>query len=230
LLLALDRGRGRGEEGRGRRVGTGRLGDELYLVAHDDVTGRPRLHPRAAALGVAAGLLAELMLGGQLTAGPDATLAAAADAPAPGDALAARVLARVAAEREPLGIRDWLAFLARTAGTDVASRLAQAGYLEAVPARWPLGRDRWIPVDQSRAFAAVVRARSALDPARPLAVPAAALAGLADAAGLRPLLLQYAPAPARDPGEVTAVLPPGLRDLITHARAAADSALLAGRT
>jgi hypothetical protein len=112
----------------------------------------------------------------------------------------------------------------------VASRLAQAGYLQPVPARWPLGRDRWVPADQSQAFAAVVRARSALDPARPLTVPAAALAALADAAGLRPLLRQYAPPAARSPGELTAALPPGVRDLIAHARAAADSALLAGRT
>jgi hypothetical protein len=210
--------------------GTGRLGDELYLAAHDDVTGKPRLRPRAVALGVAAALLAELMLGGQLTAAPDTTLAAVPDAPAPGDALAAWVLGQVAAEREPLGTRDWLAFLARTAAADVAGRLAQAGYLEPAPARWPRGRDRWVPADQSKAFAAVVRARSALDPARPLTVPAAALAALADAAGLRPLLLQYAPAAARQPGELTAVLPPGVRDLIAHARAAADSALLAGRT
>jgi Golgi phosphoprotein 3 (GPP34) len=210
--------------------GTGRLADELYLAAHDDVTGKPRLHPRAVALGIAAGLLAELMLGGQLTVARGGTLAAVPDAPAPGDALAARVLARVAAEREPLGMRDWLAFLARTAAAEVAGRLERAGYLEPVPVRWPLGRDRWVPADQSRAFAAVVRARSALDPARPLTVPAAALAALAGASGLRPLLLQYAPAAARSPGEITAVLPPGVRDLIAHARAAADSALLAGRT
>ncbi|HMH91658.1 MAG TPA: GPP34 family phosphoprotein [Streptosporangiaceae bacterium] len=210
--------------------GTGRLADELYLAAHDDVTGKPRLHPRAVALGIAAALLAELMLGGQLTPAPDGTLAAAPDVPAPADALAGQVLAQVAAEQEPLGTRDWLAFLSQTAAADVAGRLAQAGYLEPVPGRWPRSRDRWVPADQSKAFAAVVRARSALDPARPLTVPAAALAALADAAGLRPLLLQYAPAAARQPGELTAVLPLGMRDLIAHARAAADSALLAGRT
>ena len=75
------------------------------------------------------------MLGGQLTAARDRTLGAVTDAPAPGDALTARVLAQVAAEREPLGTRDWLAFLSQTAAADVAGRLAQAGYLEPVPAR-----------------------------------------------------------------------------------------------
>ena len=145
--------------------GTGRPADDLYLVAHDDVTGRLRLHSRAAALGIAAALLAELMLGGQLTAAPGATLAAVKGAPAPGDALAARILGQVTAEREPLSTRDWLAFLARTAPADVAGRLAQAGYLQPVPARWPLGRDRSVPADQSRAFAPVVRARTALNPA-----------------------------------------------------------------
>lgn len=176
-------------------AGTGRLADELCLVAHDDVTGRLRLHSRAAALGIAAALLAELMLGGQLTAAPGGTLAAVKGAPAPGDMLAARILGQVTAEPGPLSMRDWLAFLARTAPADVAGRLEQAGYLQPTPARWFWGRDRWVPADQSRAFAAVVRGRTALDPARPLTVPAAALAALADAAGLRPLLRRLARLP-----------------------------------
>jgi hypothetical protein len=91
-------------------------------------------------------------------------------------------------------------------------------------------RDRWVPADRSQAFAAFVRARAALDPARPLTIPAATLTAFAHAAGLWPLLRRYVPGPAHAPGEITAVLPPGLRDLIAHARAAADSALLAGRT
>src|SRR5512141_1490035 len=39
------------------------LANDFYLVAHDDRSGRCRIPARAAALGLAAGLLAELVLG-----------------------------------------------------------------------------------------------------------------------------------------------------------------------
>ena len=37
-----------------RLSGTGRVGDDLYLMAHDDVTGKPLLETRGLALGLAA--------------------------------------------------------------------------------------------------------------------------------------------------------------------------------
>ena len=43
--------------------GTGRLADDLYLMAHHELTGRPFVQPRALGTGLAGGLLAELMLG-----------------------------------------------------------------------------------------------------------------------------------------------------------------------
>ncbi len=42
--------------------GTGRVANDLYLVAHHEVSGRPYVQPRALGLGLAGGLLAELML------------------------------------------------------------------------------------------------------------------------------------------------------------------------
>jgi hypothetical protein len=99
-------------------AGTGRLADDLYLIAHHDRTGRLLLSPRAAGLGLAGALLAELMLAGaiQITAGT----VTAGPCP-PGDALAAGVLGQVAAEqRHPA--QEWLAFLARTAPAKVAGR------------------------------------------------------------------------------------------------------------
>ena len=46
------------------RWGTGRLADDLYLLAHHEMTGKPHLQPRALGLGLAGALLAELMLAG----------------------------------------------------------------------------------------------------------------------------------------------------------------------
>ena len=41
------------------------LADQFFLIAHEDRTGRSRLHPRATGLGLAAALLGELMLTGR---------------------------------------------------------------------------------------------------------------------------------------------------------------------
>ena len=50
--------------------GTGRVADDLYLMAHHEVSGRPLLQPRALGTGLAAALLAELMLGGSIVLRP----------------------------------------------------------------------------------------------------------------------------------------------------------------
>lgn len=42
--------------------GTRLVGDDLYLMAHDDRTGKPLLPPRPLGTGLAGALLAELML------------------------------------------------------------------------------------------------------------------------------------------------------------------------
>src|SRR5207245_2542451 len=44
--------------------GTGLVADDLYLMAHGDRTGRPRLQPRPLGIGLAGALLTELMLAG----------------------------------------------------------------------------------------------------------------------------------------------------------------------
>src|SRR5258708_10794042 len=46
-----------------RLGGTGLLADDLWLLAHHEVTGRPLLHTRPLGLGLAAGLLGALMTG-----------------------------------------------------------------------------------------------------------------------------------------------------------------------
>jgi Golgi phosphoprotein 3 (GPP34) len=210
-----------------RLTGTGRLADDLYLMAHHDVTGRPYLQPRATGLGLSGALLAELMLAGQLLAGPGGV--ALTGYGRPGDRLAGQVLSHLAAERERHRAGEWLAFLGRTAIADVAVRLAEAGYLTRRPARRPWRGERWIPADPDCAFAPFSRARSALDPARPLLIPGAALAGLAAACGLGPRLLAYAPSRGRRVEDAVAALPPGLRYLIAQTQAAVDSAVLAHR-
>jgi Golgi phosphoprotein 3 (GPP34) len=209
-------------------AGTGRLADDLYLMAHNDSTGRPYLQPRATGLGLAGALLAELLLAGGAGISSDGTVTAGGAPPA--DQLMAQIQNQITGECEPLPAGEWLQFLGRTAAGDVGRRLAGAGYLIGAPRRpWRAGR--WVPADPDCAFMPLNRARSALDSTRAPAGYAAALAGLAAACGLETRLLAYAPsAPGRrSPQEAAALLPVPLRELIAQTQAVVDSAVLAQR-
>src|SRR6266699_3288876 len=141
-----------------RLSGTGRLADDLYLLAHHEVTGKPHLQPRAAGLGLAGALLAELMLSGKIYLQPDRIMVA--DRSPPQDGLAQSVLGLVVSEPGQLAARDWLLFLARTAAEDVALRLEQSGYLTRISSRRPWRGERWAPVDSDCAFAPFLRVKS----------------------------------------------------------------------
>jgi Golgi phosphoprotein 3 (GPP34) len=209
--------------------GTGRLADDLSLMAHNDVTGRPYLQPRATGIGLAGALLAELTITGNLDVIPQ-EVAVISTAP-PGDRLLGDVLGQIAGEREPHAPGEWLQVLAHTATAGVAQRLAGAGYLRQVSSRLPWRAGRWVPSDSDCAFMPLTRARAALDASRPVSVHAAALAGLAAACGLETRLLAYAP-PARgrrSPQEAAGLLPPALREVVAQTQAAVDTAVMALR-
>jgi len=207
-------------------TGTGRLADDLYLMAHHEISGKPLLQPRAVGLGLAGALLAELMLLGSIRLGPGG-VAVAAPTP-PGEPLADSVLRVVLGEPEQRPARDWLLYLARTAAADVARRLARSGYLASARRGWR--GERWIPVDAECAFVPLARVKSALDPSRPLNVHGAALAGLAGACGLGARLALYLPPKTgRAVTEAVQRLDPEMRELIAQTQAAVDSALLSHR-
>ena len=209
-------------------AGTGRVADDLFLMAHDEVSGRPYLSPRAAGLGLAGGLLAELVLGGHAGVGDGGIVLAGRAVPA--DGLARAVLDAVAGQARRYGLREWLAFLARASERDVGLRLARAGYLREARGWWLRGRCGWAPADPDCAFAAVVRARAALDVSRPCPAGQVVLAGLAGACGLGSRFLQYGPPDARSCLDAAVRgLSPDLRDLVAWTQAAADSAVLSYR-
>ncbi len=212
-----------------RLNGTGLLADDLYLLAHHDVTGRPFLQPRAAGLGLAGALLGELVLTGSISFLADG-IEIVSPTP-PDDGLARHVLDLALRERERHPVRDWLMFLAATAEHDVARRLGQAGYLIQASSRLPRRTGRWIPADPDCAFAPLVRVRAALDPTHPATVANAALAGMAAACGLGPRILPYGPPGARRQLDQTVrQLGPDLRELIAQTQAAVDGAVLSHRT
>ncbi len=209
-------------------AGTGLVADDLYLMAHHDLTGRPLLQPRPLGLGLAGALLAELMLGGGIDLRYDSMLLAARTWAA--DDLARRVRDQIATEPEPRPLTEWLAYLARTAPADVAARLERAGYLTRVRSWVPWRPGRLVPADPDWAFGPLLRIRSALDRARPFDPREAVLAGLAIAGGLGYRLDQYLTPSDRSLEEAVGYLGPELRELIAQTQAAVDSALLTHRT
>lgn len=208
--------------------GTGRLADDLYLMAHHEVSGRPHLQARAIGLGLAGALLAELMLTDMIRIAAGAVVTAGH--PTTDDQLGRDVLHQMASEHQERPVRDWLAFLARTAARDVALRLARSGYLSQASTRRPWRGERWVPVDSDCAFAPVTRVKTALDPSRSATAAGVALAGLAAGCGLGSRLSLYLPPGAyRHLDAAVHQLDPGLREVIAQTQAAVDSALLAHR-
>ena len=208
--------------------GTGLVADDLYLMAHGDRTGRPRLQPRPLGIGLAGALLAELMLAGWIGLRRDSAVVII-----PGvsqdTVMRHALMKQIADEPGPQLVQAWLRFLARGAARDVALRLEQAGYLEHVRSWIPGRQGRWVPVNPDWAFAPMPRVRSALDPGRPVTPYGAALAGLAVACGLRFLLDQYQTHGGRTVEDAVAAVGPGLQELISQTQMAVDSAVLSHR-
>ena len=173
-----------------RLTGTGRLADDLYLMAHHDVTGKPLLQPRAIGLGLAGALLAELVRLGKIRLVPGGL--AVADAAPPEDALADSVLGLMLGEPEQHPAQDLAAVPGPHRGGGRGPPAGAVGLPDLDPrGAWRGGR--WVPVDADCAFAPLARVKSALDPSRTLNVHGAALAGLAAACGLGSRLSLYLP-------------------------------------
>ncbi len=207
--------------------GTGLVADDFFLLAHDNVTGRPRLHARVTGIGLAGALLTELILLGRtdLRAG----VLVAVDDRRPADPLLAGLLGRIAAEQQPHQVGAWLAFLAPGVAAEVGQRAARNGLLVRASRRG-LGRGiRWAPADSSAAAWPAARLRMLLARAEPMSVGDVSLAGLAVACGLVEYLLWDVPPQARQYLDyVVSTLAVPLRELVTETETAARNAVPTG--
>ncbi|WP_162908278.1 GOLPH3/VPS74 family protein [Allorhizocola rhizosphaerae] len=197
------------------------LADEFYLIAHEDTTGQPRLHAKAAGFGVAAALLAELYLQGNVTI--DAEGVKVLSAATPPDLLAHTVLDHLMGEAQRHPLRDWLAFLGRTAVEDVANRLTRAGVLQLVQTRRLFAVNRtFVPVAINDAAWPHARVASRLARRQPMDPKDQILAGLAFATGLtREMLWDDAQqASQAHLAQVIAGLPAPMRTLVAETEVA----------
>ena len=209
--------------------GTGLVADDLYLLGHEESSGKPLLQPSALGTGLGGALLAELMLAGWIGLRQDSAVMITRDAP-PSAVRQVALLKWIADKPVPQSVRSWLRFLAHNAAQDVAVRLEEAGYLEHVRGRVPWRQGRWVPVNPDWAFAPVLRARAALDPTRPLTAHSAALAGLTVACGLGFRLSEPGTQPGRPVQDAVVQLGSGLQELIAQTETAIESAVLSYRT
>ena len=220
-------------------AGTGRVADDLYLIAHHEISGKAYLSPRAAGTGLAGGLFAELLAAQT----PAVTLErgylipryrkngdAVARYVRPDDPVSGHVLDLIVAESAPRPVRDWLLFLGKTAAADVAERLEHAGYLTRLASRVPWRAGPLAPLEGDWSRCALLRAHAALDGARTLTPYSALLTGLTVACGLEFRFADLSKERTRGAGEAVRLLRRPLQELIAHVQVTADASVLSART
>jgi hypothetical protein len=210
------------------------LANSYYLIAHDDRTGRTRLHPRATGLGLAAGLLGELMLFGRLRA-MTGDLYVVSHEP-PGDSLCHTLLDLLVAQPQHKEIRTWLAYLSQDAAVRVGERLERSGAVESVTRRRMLSTQTfYMPNNELQRNAAAwapMRLANILVRGLDMSITDRVLAGLIAATGLTRHVLwdfeAHRSAFSVLPNTVAA-LPEDLRQLVELTEASVGSVLAVGR-
>ena len=199
------------------------MADQYFLIAHEDRTGRSRLHPRATGLGLAAALLGELVLEGRIgiTDGDLLIL----DRHPPTDALAHDILDLLIAQPR-----------AHVAVMRVGERLSRLGAVDVVTRRRMLSTETlYMPntAEQRNAAAwAPARLANLLMRGMEMSVSDRLLVGLIAATGLtRHVLYDYEVhrhAFLMLPNAVHS-LPGDLYELVEYTEASVGSVLTAGR-
>jgi hypothetical protein len=216
-----------------RGVG-GVLADQYYLIAHEDRTGRSRLHPRATGLGLAAALMSELILDGRVgIADGDLVIL---DRHPPADALAHDILDLLVAQPRHRDVRTWLAFLSQDSAIRVGERLMRLGAVEPVTRRRMLSTQTlYMPnsAEQRNAAAwAPARLANLLVRGIEMRVSDRVLVGLIAATGLTRHVLydfeMHRHAFQTLPNAVDS-LPGDLRELVEYTEASVGSVLTVGR-
>jgi hypothetical protein len=212
------------------------LPDDFFVLAHHYRTGVPHLHPLPLGLGIAAALMADLVLSDRIQVSASEVRVVNAT-PVP-DPLAGEVLLRMCAE-PGLPLRDWLAFLARTTVEPVAQRLVTSGLYaqeEQSRGRWRRPVVLYIATEPQRAYWRSVRLARMVAGVDEWSVPDVLLAGFVTATSLLNVVVETG---AAGPGLQSALqrvqqdlnqLPLPLRYLVDGVQTLVGDAVLSGRT
>jgi hypothetical protein len=201
------------------------LADDFFFAAHDDVSGRIRLTPRAVGYGLAAALLGELLLFRKITLQRDEVVVI--DRRPVHDALVNAVLDDVVREPQTRPARDWLRYFGRNSYDWVAQRMMREGMVRIGETKRFRRGSAYRPVDLNCAAWPIVRVAQKLARREPIVLPDIVLAGLIGATGLDRYLRTEAVTEINEYLEyLTGQLPRPLRVLVAETEAAIGDAVL----
>jgi hypothetical protein len=154
------------------------LADELFLVGHDQYSGKPHISDGVLDTALAGAVLGELVLAGRLSVGED-TIVVVRDQRPHSERVSDAALAEILKQREQHSVRAWVEYLRDHSRAMVAPRLVQAGLIERIQVRAMLKQTvRHKAVDTLRAAAPQARLRYMLDHPGNLDEQTAVLGGL----------------------------------------------------
>ncbi|WP_422770197.1 GOLPH3/VPS74 family protein [Plantactinospora sp. WMMC1484] len=207
---------------------TERLADELFLIAHDDYSGKLLAAANLVDAALSGALLAELLFDGRITLAQSSVYVA--DNRPWQEPVTDRVLAEMVRRGNGHPARSWVEFLASRARDHIGDRLVSAGAVQRVTGRGLSLRMtvRFPGLDPNRVARPRVRLNAVLERSdRPLDPRTATLAGLVRAAGLiRALLSTNRSMVAERIAAGRRLLPTELADLLNAVDAAVAATTL----
>lgn len=195
--------------------GSGRLADDLFLIAHDEYTGKPAATPRTLDPALAGALLGELVLDARIAiANGQAYLA---DDRLRQEPVSDRVLSEIVHRGDGHPVRAWIRFLTPRVRHQIGDRLVNAGAVRREQARRLNLRTsvRWPGRDPNRVAVPRVVLTTILDRSdEPLDVRTATLAALVRSGGVLRVLSLSERGAAERIAAARRLLPTGLRGLL----------------
>ncbi len=160
------------------------LADELFLVGHDQYSGKAQISDGALDTALAGAVLGELVLAGRLSIGDD-TVVIVRDQRPHGERVSDAALAEILKQQQAHPVRAWVEYLRDHSRTMVAPRLVHSGLVERVQVRAMLKQTtRYKAVDPLKAAGPQARLRFMLDRPGSLDEQTAVLGSLVLASGL----------------------------------------------
>ncbi len=202
------------------------LADELFLIGHDEYSGKPRVSAAALDSGLAGAVLGELLLDGRLTV-EDGRVRLRDPRPI-GERVSDAALAEVFKQREPWPVRSWVEYLRREVRDMVGRRLVAGGLVRRQRSRGLVRTSVRFPArDPLTAASPRVRLRYLLDHAELVDLPTATLAALVASTRLEHVLAMESSRRVRDViAELTQDLPAALAALANGVDAAVGAVTL----
>jgi hypothetical protein len=209
------------------------VADDYFCLLLDEHTGRSRLAPRVAGVGLGTALLTELVIAGHAVVTPAGQIEAL-DVQRPADPLAREIHELLLARPQHRDPGIWISYLARDAFDRVGTRLAQLGLVVPVrKRRLTVTRTVYQPANLTGVAWPGIRLAQQLSGGAEVTLADLTCTGLAVATGLVNQVLwdpDLHAAARADLPRALAMLPPPITQLLSRTETAVADAVLANRT